>query len=151
PHGIRIQVLDQRPVAAVEIGGREVAVAEDGTVLRDVTAKSLPSIPLSAPPSGRRLSAPSAVAAVALLAAAPYQLLPRISAVTTVAGEGLAAQIRGGPSIYFGDARQPRAKWLAALAVLRDSRSAGATYIDVTDPMRPVAGGGTGAASSAAG
>ena len=44
--------------------------------------------------------------------------------------------------MYFGDAPSARAKWLAAAAVLADPGSAGASYIDVTDPVRPAAGAG---------
>ena len=65
--------------------------------------------------------------------------------MSTVAGHGLVAQVRGGPSIYFGDATElPRAKWHPATAVLADPSSAGAAYIDVTDPVRPAAGAGGG-------
>ena len=150
PHGMRIQVIEQLPVAAIDAGGRRVAVAGDGTLLHDVSAtSSLPLIPLSVPPGGPRLSEPSAAGAVALLAAAPYQLLSRIAQVTTESGHGLVAQVRNGPSIYFGDASRPRAKWASATAVLADSSSNGAAYIDVTDPGRPAAGAGTAAASSA--
>jgi hypothetical protein len=85
---------------------------------------------------------PSATGAVALLTAAPYQLLSRISQVTTVAGHGLVAQLRAGPSIYFGAAADLRVKWASAGAVLADPGSAGAAYIDVSDPVRPVAGAG---------
>lgn len=143
PHGIRIRVVEQLPVAAVEVAGRRIAVASDGTLLHDVsTASSLPLIPLTIPPGGPRVTDPSAINAVALLTAVPYQLLSRISQVTTVAGHGLVAQLRSGPSIYFGAAADLRAKWTAATAVLADPGSAGAAYIDVTDPVRPVAGAG---------
>jgi hypothetical protein len=91
------------------------------------------------------------VHAVRLLAAAPYQLLARISQVTTVAPRGLVAQIRGGPSIYFGDPQELSSKWIAASAVLADPGSAGAVYIDVTDPQRPVAGAGSDQATAASG
>jgi cell division protein FtsQ len=149
PHGVRIRVIEQLPVAAVEVAGRRIAVASDGTLLHDVpTAASLPLIPLTIPPGGPRVTDPSAVNAVALLAAAPDQLLSRISQVTTVAGHGLVAQVRGGPSIYFGAAAVLRAKWAAATAVLADRGSAGAAYIDVTDPVRPVAGAGAAGANA---
>ncbi len=149
PHGMRIQVIEQLPVAAVDVGGRRIAVASDGTLLHDVSApSSLPLIPLAVPPGGPRLTEPAAVTAVALLAAAPYQLLSRISQVSTAAGHGLVAEIRAGPSIYFGDPAQLRAKWSSATAVLADPGSDGAAYIDVSDPVRPVAGAGGGAAST---
>ena len=150
PHGMRIRVIEQLPVAAIVVGGRRIAVAADGTLLHDLAASSsLPLVPLSVPPGGPRLTEASAVGAVALLAAAPYQLLAGISQVTTVAGHGLVAQVRGGPSIYFGDARQLRVKWISASAVLADAGSAGAAYVDVTDPVRPAAGAGAGATGPA--
>jgi hypothetical protein len=67
-------------------------------------------------------------------------MLPRLTEVMTVAGHGLVAQVRQGPSIYFGDSTALAAKWSAALAVLADPGSQGASYIDVTDPDRPAAG-----------
>jgi cell division septal protein FtsQ len=141
PHGLRIHVIEQVPIAAVTAAGRAIAVAADGTLLRDITpAPSLPVIPLPAPPGGPRLTDAAALAAVALVAAAPSPLLAKISQVTDVQSHGLTAQVRGGPSIYFGDATAGDAKWAAAAAVLADPGSAGATYIDVTDPHRPVAG-----------
>ena len=149
PHGIRIQVIEQLAVAAVDVGGRRIAVAGDGTLLHDVSASaSLPLIPLTVPPGGPRLTEPAAASAVAVLAAAPYQLLTRVAQVSTVAGHGLVAQLHGGPGIYFGDASELRAKWASATAVLADSGSAGAAYIDVTDPVRPAAGAGGAAAST---
>lgn len=152
PHAMRIRVIEQLPVAAVEVGGRRVAVANDGSLLHDVPASSsLPLIPLAVPPGGPRLTDASAVDAVALLAAAPYQLLARLTEVTTVAGHGLVAQVRGGPSIYFGERTSLRAKWIAATGVLADPGSAGAAYIDVTDPERPAAGAGAGAATTTSG
>ena len=48
------------------------------------------------------------------------QMLPKISQVTTVAPHGLVAQIRGGPSVYFGDDTQLEQKWIAASEVLGD-------------------------------
>jgi cell division protein FtsQ len=149
PHGMRIQVIEQLAVGAVQVGGRRIAVASDGTLLHDISAtSSLPLIPLAVPPGGTRLTDPAAANAVALLAAAPYQLLARVTQVSTVAGHGLVAQVRGGPSIYFGDAAGLRAKWASATAVLADSGSAGASYIDVTDPVRPAAGAGGAPAST---
>jgi cell division protein FtsQ len=145
PHGMRIHVIEQLSVAAIDVGGRRIAVAADGTLLHDVSGTaSLPLIPLRVPPGGPRLTGPGPAGAVALLAAAPYPMLTRIAQVTTVAGHGLVAQVRGGPSIYFGDGGRLRAKWVSAIAVLADPSSAGAAYIDVTDPGRPAAGAGSG-------
>lgn len=159
PHGMRIRVIEQVAVAEVVVDGRRTAVAGDGTLLHDVVASSaLPQIPLRLPPAGHHLiGAP--LAEVRLLAAAPPQLLDRVSQATSVSEHGLVAQLRNGPSIYFGDGSRLTEKWLAASVVLADSKSAGAVYIDVTDPQRPAAGAGpdgssagaTGAPTAAAG
>ena len=151
PHGMRIHVIQEVPVATVLVDGRLVAVASDGTLVRDAAQDaSLPTIPLRTAPGGSRLTDPQALAAVALLAAAPYQLLAHVSRVTSVASHGLVAQLRDGPSIYFGDSSRLAEKWDAATQVLADAGSAGASYIDVTDPQRPAAGGGSSAAGDGA-
>lgn len=149
PHAIRIRVIEQDPVGAVAVDGRQIAVAGDGTLLNDSpVVGSLPQIPLRVAPGGRRLTDHDALGAVALLSAAPSRWLGRLSQVITVSSHGLVAQIRGGPSIYFGDTARLGAKWAAAAAVLGDPGSAGAVYIDVTDPERPAAGPGSDGSSS---
>ena len=149
PHGMRIEVIEQVAVGAVDVGGQKVAVSADGTLLHDVAVSpSLPTIPMNLTPSGSRVTGGGAAQAIRLLSAAPAELLPKISQVTTVAPHGLVAQLRDGPSIYFGDATQLKQKWIAASEVLADSGSAGALYIDVTDPERPAAGAGSGGQSS---
>jgi cell division protein FtsQ len=155
PHTMRIRVIEQIPVAVVTVAGRQIEVAGDGTLLHaDSAAGSLPTIPLAVAPGGARLTG-WALGAVAVLAAAPYQLLPHISQVANQPSHGLTAQVRNGPSIYFGSASQLGPKWTAATAVLADHSSVGADYIDVSDPARPAAGvtgaQGTGAGSSAPG
>ncbi len=151
PHQMVIVVIEERPVAVVQSGGRAVPVAADGTLLRSVTvSSSLPTISLSVPPVGKRLAEGRAADLVGLLAAAPDQLLPRISQASIVGGHGLVAQLRGGPSIYFGAAGDLAAKWTAATEVLADPGSAGASYIDVTDASRPVAGADGGPSAAAA-
>jgi cell division protein FtsQ len=149
PHGMRIRVVEQVPVATVEAGGRRTAVSGDGTLLHDITApQSLPTIPLGVPPGGTHLTG-YALSEVHLLAAAPYQLLARVSQASDGPPHGLVAQLRNGPSIYFGDSHQLGAKWTAAAEVLADSGSAGAAYLDVTDPSRPAAGAGSDTAAAA--
>jgi hypothetical protein len=91
-------------------------------------------------PVGNRLSEPGAPQIVRVLATAPWQLLAHIRRAAHTAQHGVVVSLRGGPSIYFGDLAGLRDKWLAAEAVLSSSGSAGASYIDVTDPQRPAAG-----------
>jgi hypothetical protein len=97
-------------------------------------------IPVPSLPGGSRVTDQGTLEALRLLAAAPPRLLTRISQVTASSSHGLVAQLRSGPSVYFGDASDIDAKWAAATEVLADSSSVGATYVDVTDPARPVAG-----------
>jgi cell division protein FtsQ len=152
PHGMRIHVTEQIPVAAVVVSGRAIAVASDGTLLHDVSAThGLPSIPVDVAPGGARLTDRAALDAVMVLAAAPYAMLARVTEVTTIAQHGLVAQLQNGPSIYFGDTTDLGAKWRAATRVLADAGSAGASYIDVTDPERPAAGGPLASSTSTAG
>lgn len=140
PHAMRIRVIEQTPVAVITAGGRQIEVASDGTLLHaDSAVASLPTIPLGVAPGGTRLTG-WARTAVSLLAAAPYQLLPHIQQVTNDPTHGLTAELRSGPNIYFGSSQQLSAKWTAAAAVLADSSSVGASYVDVSDPARPAAG-----------
>jgi cell division protein FtsQ len=162
PHGLRIRVVEDPPVGALVAGGHAIAASGDGTVLHDVPTGSLPSVPVSLLPGGSQVTDPTALAALALLADAPSRLTARIEQVTSSPPHGLVVELRSGPSIYFGDDSDPEAKWSAATEVLADPGSAGATYIDVTEPSRPAAGvspdavaaaglatGGTGGTASA--
>ncbi len=140
PHGLRIRVIEQLPVAALTSGGRSVAVSGDGTLLRDVATGSLPTIPVGLLPGGSQVTEHTVLDAVTLLSAAPGRLLSRIAQVSEVVPHGLVAQLRSGPEIYFGDTSDVDAKWIAATDVLAQPGAAGAAYIDVTDPSRSVAG-----------
>jgi cell division protein FtsQ len=140
PHGMRIDVVEQLPLGALVAGRQAVAVSGDGTLLRDVPAGSLPAIPVSSLPGGPAVTEPAVLSALALLVATPSRLEARISQVTSTSAHGLVAELRSGPSIYFGDDSDLDAKWDSAAIVLADPSSAGATYIDVSDPARPAAG-----------
>jgi cell division protein FtsQ len=140
PHGLTIDVVEHVPVAMVSVGSRAEAVDGDGLLLPSAGVRSLPSVPLRLQPGGDNVTTPGARAALQVLEAAPYQLLPHIQNATATAAHGVVLQLRNGPQIYFGAASQMVAKWKAALAVLGHSGSAGADYIDVSDPTRPAAG-----------
>jgi cell division protein FtsQ len=151
PHGMKIRVIEEVPVGAITFDGRRIAVAADDTLLHDLRASpNLPSIPMRVAPGGVRVSGATGQA-VAVLAAAPAQLRSHVSEVTSTSTAGLVAQLRHGPSIYLGNDGHLRQKWTAAAAVLADSGSIGALYIDVTDPSRPAAGGNAPAPSAGGG
>jgi cell division protein FtsQ len=140
PHGMRLVVHEHVPVAALVSGSQRVAVAADGTVLRDLPTGGLAVVAGTAPPAGQAIDDGRASRAVALLAAAPPALRAHVTRVTSSA-RGLTAALRDGPDLYFGDAARLRAKWTAIVRVLADRSSAGATYLDVRLPERPAAGG----------
>lgn len=150
PHGMRIDVSEQVPVADVSDAGRQIPVSADGTLLHDASASGpLPTIALAVPPGGTHLDG-AAKSEVRLLAAAPYALLAKLSQASIDPPHGLVASLRDGPKIYFGDSADLAAKWTAAVAVLASASSNGAAYIDVSVPSRPAAGTGSDAASNGA-
>jgi cell division protein FtsQ len=150
PHGLRIHVIEQPPVAVLTVGGMRTAVAADGVVLgAGLIAGSLPSVYAAgvAPLPGARVAAQSTRAELSVLGAIPGTLLGWVQRVFS-GPEGLTVTMRDGLSIYFGNATRAHAKWLAAARVLADPSSAGATYLDVRLPERPAAGSATGSLSS---
>lgn len=150
PHRMVIRVIEQVPVAVITDGRRRIAAAGDGTLLRDARASSsLPQIAVRTLPSGKRVTDPHALKLLAVLGAAPWQLLAHVSTATSTASHGVVVELREGPQLYFGDPTLLSAKWTAADDVLADPGSEGASYVDVSDPFRPAAGvtGGAGAAA----
>lgn len=147
PHAVTIEVIEQVPVAAVMVGKRQVPVAADGTVLRDVPARgALPVLRIKDPPGGASVTDGAVLALLGVLRSAPPALGVRVADVKRDYWHGIVLDLRQGPALYFGPATDVRAKWRAVVAVLDTPQSAGAAYIDVTDPWRPAAGA---AASSA--
>ena len=151
PHGLRIRVREQPPVAALQAGGVRTAVAADGVALGPaLLSASLPTVTASfAPAPGQRLGDAALGEALAVLAAAPAALAGLVSKAYT-GPEGVTVVMRSGLNAYFGDASRPHAKWLALALVLASERSAGATYVDVRVPTRPAAGYPAGSAPAPA-
>jgi cell division protein FtsQ len=150
-HRILIRVVEQVPVALVQIGGETQVVDADARLLPSSTAHgALPTVPLRTAPDGEAITTSGARAAIAVLAAAPYSLLAHVAGATSSGAHGVIVQLRSGPQIYFGAAAQLAQKWTAAVAVLQNKGSSGASYIDVTDPLRPVAGAGVSGSQAAA-
>jgi cell division protein FtsQ len=140
PHALRIQVRERNPVAAVVAGEQRVPVAADGTLMRTTRGAGLPEITAKAAPAGARATDAGVRRALTVLAAAPPQLRARVRRVY-LGPNGLTLPLRDGPTLYLGGSERLRAKWVAATVVLADPTSAGATYVDVRVPERPVAGG----------
>jgi cell division protein FtsQ len=143
PHGMRIEVIEQLPVAALTVNGQRTAVAADGVVLGPaLLSGSLPALNgYYEPLPSQRVQGPNLLAALTVLGAAPKPLAKLATRVfTSTDGQGLTVAMRSGLLVYFGDASRPHAKWTALARVLADPSSVGASYIDVRLPERPAAG-----------
>jgi cell division protein FtsQ len=140
PHEMVIKVIEHDAVAAVDIDGRRVPVAADGTLLRGRPAGAqLVTLSIPAANGGGRLTSSRGRAAVAIMGAADKRLRPYVTSVD-FGPDGLRITLRNGPLLQFGDASRARAKWQAAARVLADPRAFGASYVDLRAPGRPVAG-----------
>ncbi len=146
PHGLRIRVVEQLPVAALTIAGGRTAVAADGVVLGPALLSG--ALPVLSGGSGRQTVAQDAgqhvrdaslLACLTVLGAAPAPLAGQIVRAFT-GPDGVTVVMRGGLRVYFGDSSRPHAKWLSLASVLADRSSAGATYVDVRVAERPAAG-----------
>lgn len=157
PHGLRIEVIERPPVAALVVNGAQTAVAADGVVLgpgflsgslplvnagkaASATATATTSATTTTLPAvGGSVRGASLLGALAILGAAPAPLAHAVTRVYS-GPKGLTVALHGGLLAYFGDATRPHAKWLSLARVLADPSSAGAVYIDVRLPERPAAG-----------
>ena len=142
PHAVTIAVIEQVPVATVQSGGQLQMVDGQGRLLSQsaVAHGVLPEVPLTDAPGTDQITASGALAALKVLRAAPYRFLSHVQSATSSSQHGVILQLRDGPQVYFGATTQLSAKWGALIDVLQASGTAGASYIDVTDPDRPAAG-----------
>jgi cell division protein FtsQ len=157
PHGVRIRVVEQLPVASLMIAGVRTAVAADGVILGPaLLSSSLPTLSAGSDASaatgviGKPVHGASLLTSLAVLGAAPARMAAAVARVFN-GPEGVTVAMRNGLIVYFGDATRPHAKWISLARVLAASSSAGASYVDVRLPERPAAGfAGTSAVPSAA-
>ena len=141
PHGMTIEVVQSPAVAVLVAPGKRMAVAADGTVLKGVKAANVPTINVQSVPGRGRVNRGRARQLVAAAAAAPHALRTRIERLRYLSAKGLVAYLARGPQVILGDTSNLAAKWATAAAILADPESRGASYVDVSLPDRPVAGG----------
>lgn len=142
PSGLRIHVIEHRPVAMLVDGDRRVPVAADGSILSGLPAEGrLPELRVRDGAGEKRLEPGRGLAAAELAGGAPAALRPRLESVTRGPERGFVITLRGaGPELVFGDPTRIAAKWAAASRVLADG-AADAVYLDLRLPDRPVTGG----------
>jgi cell division protein FtsQ len=140
PHEMQITVIEHHAVAAIQIDGARVPVAADGTLLRGRPAGArLITLDVPSANGGGHLTSRRGREAVAVMGAAPGAMRGYVESIQ-YGPDGMRVQLRHGPLLEFGDATRAKAKWIAAARVLGDPRAAGASYLDVRIPERPVAG-----------
>lgn len=150
PHGLRIDVTENRPVGAIAIpGSGRVPIAGNGTLMPG-DSDNAPVPELRVPGATRvsrdgtstaRLADDRAAPLVRVAAAAPPALLQRAATIERRRGEGIVVVLREGPRLMFGDTSRLADKWRAAAGVLASRDSRGASYVDLRLADRPVAGG----------
>lgn len=147
PHGLTVDVAERPPTMLIEAGGREVAIAADGTVLAgldvsEARADELPAIELDKlPAEGKVGGEPLQTALIA--GAAPEPLRPLISELRYDDDRGVVATLRGGIPVFFGSGASGPEKWAAASAVLADPNLDSLSYVDARVPERVSAGDAT--------
>lgn len=143
PHTLLINVDLRQPVGYVKSSG--AVVAGDGVVL-DHTGHApdgLPSIDADGSGSGEDGTAigGDALTAARILGAAPKELTDQINSAALDKDYGVTVDFGPGIELRFGDAAGAALKWKALASVLADPKFEGASYIDLSVPDRPVAGG----------
>jgi cell division protein FtsQ len=150
PHGLRIDVTENHPVAAIAIAGSgKVPIAGNGTLMPGTKGGApVPELRIDGVTRvGRdgtvaaRLKDERAAPLLRIAAAAPTALLHRATGIERRRGEGIVVLLKDGPRVMFGDDTRLADKWRAAAGVLAAKQAQGAAYVDVRLPERPVAGG----------
>jgi cell division protein FtsQ len=142
PHGLLIEVTERPAAALVEVDGVPTPVAADGTILRGLRVpEGLPQVRMEKPVSENHVTDPTTLRALLVAGAAPTGFPQRIERVSEDSEHGIVLALEDGPDLFFGDADLVTEKWTAAVRVMADADAAGASYIDVRLPERPVAGG----------
>ena len=114
PHSLHIFVVEQQPVATLQVTGLKTAVAANGVVLGpDLISSSLPTVTgYYEPARGQRLHNATLLESLSVLGAAP-PLLAKLVQRVYQGPRGLTVAMKNGLLIYFGDSSRPHAKWLS--------------------------------------
>jgi cell division protein FtsQ len=141
PRRLTVRVVERPPVGVARgTQGRRVPVAADGTLLHGHPVdRPLPRLPGRAP-KRRQAGGTATVAAARIAAAAPRPLAAWLEQVRR-SSAGWVVELKEGPELRFGSARDLRRKWAAAAAVLSAQSARGARYVNLRLPDRPAVGG----------
>ncbi len=153
PHTLLIDVDIREPVGYVKSAG---AIARRPTASCSTTAATLPTGSRRSMPTAPATARPGssvggdALTVAKVLGAAPKQLAGEINGAAADKDYGVTVDFGPGIELRFGDASGAALKWKALAAVLADPKFKGASYLDLSVPDRPVAGGVPASAHSTA-
>jgi cell division protein FtsQ len=148
PHGLRVVVRPERPLAVVEQGRRAWVVARSGRIMAAIAPGQRPRLPrldvdlVRAPALGGSVPAADGNAALAVLDALPRRFPGQVGEVRSTE-DGVTLVLVSGPEVRFGGAEPIDAQIAAAAAVLRrlsEDERAAIGYLDASVPTRVVIG-----------
>ena len=145
PHTLRLTVIPELPVAVLHQGAQTWLLSGRGRVVSRIPPRTLPGLPRIWVPRATHVAAGEFVqpdgagSAARVLALAVGASFPaRIATAAMTHGE-LVLRLRSGLELRLGDPTDVRLKLAVARRALR-GLPAGAAYLDVSVPRRPVAG-----------
>jgi cell division septal protein FtsQ len=145
PNTLEVVITAERPVLIIRQGKTAFLVSSTGRVLRTLANPRLSSLPrlwlptkAEAPAVGTALPAADAAAAIAVGPLRSAPLPTHVDGVTST-GTELTLALAGGFQVRLGDAGDLQLKLSIARRILRmTGAAAGAGYVDVSVPERPV-------------
>jgi cell division protein FtsQ len=143
PHTLRITVVAERPVAVIRQGSTSWLASARGRVIARLAPHAEEGLPrvwvprTTAVTVGGFLPANHGAAVARSLALA--RLFPSHVVLAALRRDGLLFRLRSGLELRLGEPTDVRLKLAIAARALR-ALPAGATYLDVSVPGRPVAG-----------
>jgi len=146
PHTLRITVVAERPAAVLRRGPDSWLVSMRGRVMARLPAAALPRLPRiwisthTPVRTGSELTAAGAATAAHAVGLAGA-FAARVASASYTGGE-LVLHLRSGPEVLLGDGGDIKLKVAVAGRVLAVLAS-GSTFVDVSNPGRPVSGIGS--------
>jgi cell division protein FtsQ len=145
PHTLRLTLVPETPTAVLHRGPQTWLLSGRGRVMTQIPPRTLPALPRIWVPRATPVAAGAFVqpagagaAARALALAAAARFPDSIATAAMLHGE-LVLRLRSGLELRLGEPTDVRLKLAVARRALR-GLPAGAAYLDVSVPGRPVAG-----------
>lgn len=143
PHTLRLTVVPETPVAVLHRGVETWLVSGRGRVVTRIPPRTYPALPRIWVPHATQVAAgefvqPDGAGSVARVLAVADRF-PAHIATASMTHQELVLRLRSGLELRLGEPSDVRLKLAVARRALQ-ALPAGATYLDVSVPGRPVAG-----------